>query len=57
MEHETANARNSLVWKPQGKKSIDITVEGAAVVWIVYICIERADASQERLHSSLKEIN
>jgi hypothetical protein len=54
---EIANARKILVLKPQGKKSIYITVEGAAVVWIVDICVERVDASQERLHSFLKEIN
>jgi len=54
---EIANSRKMLVWKHQRKKSIDITVEGAAVVWVVYICVERTDASQERLHSSLKEIN
>jgi len=54
---ERANARKILVLKPQGKKSIDISVEGAAVVWIVDICVEGVDASQESLHSFLKEIN
>lgn len=54
---ETADAPKRLVSKPQEKKSIVIMVEGAAVVWIVFICVERAGASQEKLHSSLKEIN